>query len=153
MDTEILILDSEHGSIKDTRVVKADNLWNVVKDEAKKLIDLWEPSFSDFVIIKENYEISLSLPLTKEQFEKYSKFNIRRSREGYALVNIPVYIISYDNEWIEDDYLDKKVRIITYYVDEEYVEEIKSWAEQITKGMRREFRIELTEEDLEHLEE
>lgn len=148
---KILIIRGEYGKIVEEKVLEVENFEKMVKELASKALNLWEPEFSDFVIIKDKYEVSLKLPLTKEQVKNFMKFGIRRSPDGYAKFNIPVYIISYDSIWVEGDYIDRKVYLISIYVNDEVKEDLKKLVEETTKGEVR--KIELAEEELLELEE
>ena len=152
MPDKILVVRAEDGKIVESKIVEG-SITSIVKDIASKVLNKWDPESSDYVIIRDKYEVSLKLPLTKEQFERFSKFDIRRTSEGYAVFNIPVYVVSYENEWQGDDYVDKKVYVISLYVDDNVKKEIEEWALESTKERRRTYEIELSEEELKELEE
>ena len=152
MSDSILVVRAEDGRVVESEVVEGE-LASVVKSIAEKVLKVWDPERSDYVIIRDKYEVSIKLPLSKEQFERFSKFDIRRTPDGYAVFDIPVYVISYENEWQGDDYVDRKVYVVSLYVDDEVRKDIEEWALESTKGKPRTFEIEISEEELRQLEE
>ncbi len=131
MSDRVLIVRAEYGEVKESRVVDGDIL-QVVRSIAREALEEWDPASSDYVIVKDRYEVSIKLPLTKEQFERYSKYGLRRG-QGVASFDIPVYMVSFSNEWRGDSYRDKKVYLITIYVDEEVESEVKEFAAETTR--------------------
>ncbi len=132
MVDKVLVVRAEHGEIKESQVVEGDIL-QVVREIARQALEEWDPAASDYVIVKDKYEVSVKLPLTKEQFERYSKYGLRRG-QGVASFDIPVYMVSFSNEWQGDSYRDKKIYLVTIYVDESVENEIKEFAAETTRG-------------------
>ncbi len=148
---KVLVIRGEHGNIIEEKVDETKDIISKVKELASRALNLWEPEFSDFIIIKDQYEVSLKLPLTKDQVQRFMKYGIRRSSDGYAKFNIPVYIISYDSIWVEDDYIDRKVYLVSVYVNDEVKEDLKKLVIETTRGETA--RLRITEEELLELEE
>lgn len=148
---KILVIRGEHGNIVEERIDEAEDIFGKVKELASKALELWEPEFADFIIIKDQYEVSLKLPLTKDQVRRFMKYGIRRSPNGYAKFNIPVYIISYDSIWVESDYIDRKIYLVSIYVNDEVKEDLKKLVIETTRGETA--RLKITEEELLELEE
>ena len=148
---KILIIRGEHGNIVEERIDETEDIFSKVKELASKALNIWEPEFADFIIIKDQYEVSLKLPLTKDQVRRFMKYGIRRSPDGYAKFNIPVYIISYDSIWVESDYIDRKVYLVSVYVNDEVKEDLKKLVIETTRGETA--RLKITEEELLELEE
>ncbi|RLG71372.1 MAG: hypothetical protein DRO23_12055 [Thermoprotei archaeon] len=148
---KILIIRGEHGNIIEEKVGETKDIFSKVKELASKALNLWEPEFSDFIIIKDQYEVSLKLPLTKDQVQRFMKYGIRRSPDGYAKFNIPVYIISYDSIWVENDYIDRKVYLVSIYVNDDVKEDLKRLVIETTRGETS--RLRIAEEELLELEE
>ena len=148
---KVLVIRGEHGNIIEEKVDETKDIISKVKELASRALNLWEPEFSDFIIIKDQYEVSLKLPLTKDQVQRFMKYGIRRSSDGYAKFNIPVYIISYDSIWVEDDYIDRKVYLVSIYVNDEVKEDLKKLVIETTRGETA--RLRITEEELLELEE
>lgn len=152
MTEEILIVKAEDGRVVGSKIVRGE-LLSTVKEIANNVLREWDPKSSDYVIVRDKYEVSLKLPLSKEQFKKFSKFDLRRTPDGYAVFEIPVYFISYENEWRGDDYLDKKVYVVSLFIDEKVKGEIEEWASESTRGESRRVEFEITEEELKEIEE
>ena len=148
---KILIVHANEGKLLESKIIEG-NLEDIVKEFAKKVLEKWDPLTSDFVIVRDKYEASVKLPLTKEQYKILSRFNLRRTGEGMASFDIPIYVISYENVWLGDDYLDKKIYLISVYVNEEIRKELENWAVEATKE-KPSTTIELSEEELRELEE
>ena len=147
-----VLIHSDRGSIK--RVVEINGpLHEAVKRAAFEALQLWNPETSDFVIMRDNYTKTLKLPLTKEEYEFYSKFELRRSsKEAEAI--IPIYIASFNNEWRETDYYDNEIFIIAPKLPDEDIEELKRRAMSATSEEQLEASgLGGLEEDLEKLED
>lgn len=121
-----ILIHSEKGNIK--RIVEIDGpLHEAVKKAAFEALQLWNPETSDFVVMKDSYTKTLKLPLSKEDYDFYSKFELRRSsKEAEAI--IPIYITSFNNEWRETDYYDNEIFIIAPKLPPEDLEELKKRA-------------------------
>ncbi len=129
---QILIVRSENGEVVESTVVEGD-LAEVLKSIVRKVLELWDPTRSDLVVMRHSHDISVKLPITPQQFENYSKFNLRRTG-NMATFTIPVYVVSYENEWTSEGGLrDTKVFVIAPYVDDVVKEAVESLAREITK--------------------
>ena len=148
MVDEVLIIRAEEGKVRESKVVKGE-ITSILKEIVKKTAELWDPDSSDFVVIKDKYEVSLKLPLSREEYERYSRFNLRRTSDGYAVFDIPVYVVSFDNEWQGDDYYDRKIYLISLYVNEDVRRDLESWAIDSTTKKSSSELIELEELELE----
>ncbi|HIP65970.1 MAG TPA: DUF2286 domain-containing protein [Pyrodictium sp.] len=153
---KIVVVKSVEGKIEDSRIVEG-RLPDVVKEIARKTLEEWDPEKSDFTIIKARYELRYKLPISPDLYDIIDELNLEKFREGNNLiVVVPVYTISFDNEWLEDKYHDKAVYVVTYYIDEEEKKQIEEYAVETTKAPK-EFQQEspgltLTEEDIAKLE-
>jgi len=130
-EESVLIITSEKGKASVEEEVKG-KLHEVVRKAARKALELWDLTKSDFIIIRDKYPVELKLPITKEEYEIYSKYNLRRAGPRVATFDLPVYIISYDNEWIHENYKDYRVLVVVPKVDEKITEELINWAAEIT---------------------
>jgi len=128
-----IVILSENGNSKIYKEMDLD-LDKAVKEIAKEAMELWDCKKSDFIIIKDSYPMEIKLPLTNEEYEVYSKLNIQRTQQKTIIVDLPVYIISFDNEWFNDGYKDNKVFIVTIGAPfrEEAKKEIIDWCSEIT---------------------
>ncbi len=127
---QILILHVERGEVKERTIVEGE-ITEVVKNVVTKALNLWNPEASDLVVMRHRQEIQVKLPITKEQYERYSKFGLRRAGDK-AVFEVPVYVVSYENEWVGEDLVDTKVFIIAPLVDEIVSREIENLAKMIT---------------------
>ena len=151
-DAKSVLMHSERGHIK--RVVEIEGpLYEAVKKAAFEALQLWNPETSDFVVMKDSYTKTLKLPLSKEEYEFYSRFELRRgSKEAEAI--IPIYIVSFNNEWRETDYYDNEIFIITPKLPPEDLDELKRRAMMATSEEQLEASdLGGLEEDLDELEE
>jgi hypothetical protein len=151
-DEKSILIHSERGNIK--RVVEIEGpLHEAVKKAAFEALQLWNPETSDFVVMKDSYTKTLKLPLSKEEYDFYSRFELRRSsKEAEAI--IPIYIASFNNEWRETDYYDNEIFIIAPKLPPEDLEELKRRAMIATSEEQLEVSdLGGLEEDLEELEE
>lgn len=126
-----LIIRSKEGKAEVIEKIKG-KFSEAVKEAAKRALELWDLTRSDFIIIKDKYPVEVKLPITPQEYEEYSKYNIRRSGPNTASFNLPIYVISYNNEWIGNDYRDYEVYVVAPFVNEKITNEIVKWAAEIT---------------------
>lgn len=126
-----LIIRSKEGKAEVIEKIKG-KFSEAVKEAAKRALELWDLTRSDFIIIKDKYPVEVKLPITPQEYEEYSKYNIRRSGPNTASFNLPIYVISYNNEWIGNDYRDYEVYVVAPFVNEKITNEIIKWAAEIT---------------------
>lgn len=108
-----------------------------VKEAAKKALNLWNLTKSDFIIIKDKYPVEVKLPITPKEYEIYSKYNIRKSGSNVASFELPIYVISYNNEWVGNDYRDYEVFVVVPFINDKITDELVKWAEEITSTENR----------------
>ncbi|MEM0068033.1 MAG: DUF2286 domain-containing protein, partial [Saccharolobus sp.] len=104
---KILVLKSENGKITSEKVIEGE-LDRVIRDIAKQALEEWNEMASDFIIMHDSQEIRIPLPLKPDLYESIKGFLVGKDKKE-AIAKIPVYIISYENEWRENDFQDKKV--------------------------------------------
>ncbi|BBD71722.1 hypothetical protein HS1genome_0111 [Sulfodiicoccus acidiphilus] len=127
---KILLLKSERGRVTSEQLMEGE-LRAAVTSVAKKALEEWDVDKSDFVILKDVHEIRKKLPLSPSLYEVISKY-LKGKEQGEALAEVPVYIISFDNDWEEEDFKDRSVYLIAPYLDEESKNEMKEYAEELT---------------------
>ncbi|NHV45958.1 MAG: DUF2286 domain-containing protein, partial [Candidatus Verstraetearchaeota archaeon] len=89
--SETLVIRAREGKIVEKTKVPGD-LKEVIKKKVMECISLWDVEKADFTVIRDpQYPISVGLPLTKEQYELYSKYNMSRTSEGTVIFYVPVY--------------------------------------------------------------
>ncbi|MEM2136692.1 MAG: DUF2286 domain-containing protein [Candidatus Methanomethylicia archaeon] len=128
-----IIILSEEGNVSIHREIES-SLEEAVKEAAKEAMEKWNIKSSDFIIIRDVYPMEIPLPLSSEEYNVYSKFTIERTQQKTVIVELPVYIISFDNEWLEEGYKDHKVFIVTIEAPfrEEVNNEILEWCKEMT---------------------
>jgi hypothetical protein len=130
--SETLVVRAREGKIVEKVRVPGD-LKEVLKKKVIESISLWDAEKADFTVIRDpQYPISVELPLTKEQYELYSKYNMSRTPEGTVIFYVPVYIISFDNEYTDENYIDKEVIVVAPALDEKAEKAIIELAIQTT---------------------
>lgn len=127
----IAIFWSENGAIKSVEKVEGE-LSQAIKRAVLKSMEDWDVTKSDLMVMRDLYPVSVKLPLTKEQYERYSGYNLRRAG-GEATFEVPVYFISYENEWRGESYVDRKVAVVAPIVDDFVEKAIFELAENATK--------------------
>lgn len=127
---KLLIVRAEDGEVKDKQIAEGD-FNTILKNVILKTLELWDPTKSDLIIVRHKQEISVKLPITKEQYDIYSQFNLKR-RGDAASFEIPVYLISFENQWVDDNIIDSKVFVVSPYVDDYVTEKIMELAKNIT---------------------
>jgi len=133
---KILILRAEYGEVKEKNVVEGE-ISTVLKDVVKKALELWDPKKSDLIVVRHSHEMQVKLPISKEQYLLYSKFNLRRQGDK-AIFEIPLYVISFENQWMEEELVDSKVFIVAPYIDNYTEQELEKLAQSITLGKEKE---------------
>jgi len=146
-EEDIVILWSENGIIKSSEKVRGD-LRKVVKEAVRRSVDFWDADKSDLVVLRDIYPMSVKLPLTKEQYDKYASYNLRRAGDE-ATFEVPVYFISYDNEWKGDSYVDHKMVVVAPRIDDFVEKALCELAESSTKETERNVEEEFLEEEFE----
>ncbi|MCS7112111.1 MAG: DUF2286 domain-containing protein [Ignisphaera sp.] len=127
---KLLIIRAENGEIKDKQIAEGD-FNNVLKNVILKTLELWDPVKSDLIIVRHKQEIIVKLPIKRGQYETYSQFNLKRKGDS-ASFEIPVYLISFENQWIDDNIIDSKVFVVSPYVDDYVTDKIVELAKNVT---------------------
>ena len=101
------------GKIVESKVVEGDPR-ETLKDLTLKALREWDPLKSDFVVMRHVRRIGVEELDSDSQ--KYSGDLVRV--EGDEIV-FPVYMISFDNETIDDeDFVDYKIYLVSPYISE-----------------------------------
>jgi len=79
------------SSVVKREVVNKD-VMEAVKDVAVELIKSWDPSSSDFIILRDYYSVSYPAPLTRELLEKIRRYSPKRV-ENRVEVALPIFEI------------------------------------------------------------
>jgi hypothetical protein len=120
----------------------------VVKEVAAKALEEWNPLKSDFTAIRDDRDVEIDLPLDPKLYDLLKNLDLTKVSEDKAVFTLPVFVISYDSEWIStEEYVDNKVYVVSIYVNDE----IKELVEQVAKDLVSKEPGE--EEELEGIEE
>jgi hypothetical protein len=113
----VLINTSREGNLVSKNIVEGD-FKEVVRKTVAEALTLWNLDNADFTVIRDpQYPITAKAPITKEQYDLYSKYDLQRSTNGSVMFYLPVYIISFDNVYLEDSYIDREVLVVAHDED------------------------------------
>ncbi len=148
---KILVLKSEDGKITSDETVEGE-IGQIVKDTANKALSEWNEESSDFIIIKDFHEVRIPLPLNPKMYDVLKKFSMSK-QEKFAIIKIPSYVISFDNMWMDNDSIDRKVYVISYFLDDKTKQELMEDAVKLTSPEKeeKEQETEIEEEEDEEL--
>jgi|BEDMetMinimDraft_2_1075160.scaffolds.fasta_scaffold00148_6 Uncharacterized protein conserved in archaea, COG5399 len=140
-----LAVRSEMGKISSREIING-SLKEVLRKKAIEVLEEWEENSSDFIILRDTYEVRKKIPFkSDEEYEALRSYI--SGREGSEVVlKVPVFIISFQNEWRENDFVDKKIYLIAPYLGEEESKELIEYAEEATREISKEENEELEEE-------
>lgn len=127
---KVIIVKSENGNVSKKDIIEGD-LSSILRSVANDALKEWNENSSDFIIMKDIHEIHIPLPLKPQTYEIFKNY-IKGRTNKEAIAEIPVYVISFDNEWLDSDFKDKKVYIVSLYIDDKTENEILEYAKQIT---------------------
>lgn len=130
---QIVIVRAREGNLVSKNMVEGE-FKEVVKKTVSDALSLWLIDSADFTVIRDpQYPVTAKAPITKEQYDLYSKYDLQRTTNGSVMFHLPVYIISFDNVYLEDSYLDREVLVVAPYVDKIAEEHIIELALESTK--------------------
>ncbi len=142
---KILVLKSEMGKVTSEQLIDGE-LGETIRKVATDALKEWNEYTSDFIIMKDLQEVKIPLPLKPDMYEALKNFLAGKDK-NVAIARIPFYIISFENEWKENDFMDKRVYIVTYYVNEELKKEAVEYASSVTSPKSEEENEEAEEEE------
>jgi hypothetical protein len=131
--SQIMIVRAKEGQLVSKNRVEGE-FKEVVKKTVLDALSLWQLESADFTVIRDpQYPVEAKAPITKEQYDLYSKYDLQRATNGSVMFHLPVYIISFDNVYMEENYLDREVLVVAPYVDQISEEHIVELALESTK--------------------
>ena len=131
--SQIMIVRAKEGQLVSKNRVEGE-FKEAVKKTVLDAFSLWQLDSADFTVIRDpQYPVEAKAPITKEQYDLYSKYDLQRATNGSVVFHLPVYIISFDNVYLEDKYLDREVLVVAPYVDQISEEHIVELALESTK--------------------
>ncbi len=129
----------------------------VVKDVVAAAVNEWNPEKSDLTVIRAKLEVEYKHPISPELYDKILELNLNAYRQGdLVVVEVPLFVISYDNEWLGDTYHDKAIYVVAPYLDDNMINAVASYATDTTKGPKKlgeSAQLTLSEEAMKRLEE
>jgi hypothetical protein len=142
----IMIVRAKEGNLVSKNIVEGD-LKEMVRKTVTEALALWNLESADFTVIRDpQYPVTAKAPITKEQYDLYSKYELQRTTNGSVMFNVPVYIISFDNVYLEDTYVDREVLVVAPYVDKVAEDHIVELALESTRPPSEEKEEAETEE-------
>ncbi|GAB6944718.1 DUF2286 domain-containing protein [Vulcanisaeta sp. JCM 14467] len=121
-ESENVVIYIENESIANKEIVKS-SLADTVKNYVKRLLDVWNPEESDFIVLKVPQTVSLNLPLSKELYKKVEKYGVKRVGNK-AEVEIPTYEIIYSNRWMGEDMEADRFVVIMPYINDDVINQV-----------------------------
>jgi hypothetical protein len=135
LSSQFIVIRAKEGNLV-SKVRAEGEMKEVVKKMVIEALNLWAVDNADFTVIRDpQYPVTAKSPITKEQYDLYSKYDLQRTTNG-SVFFVPVYIISFDNMYVEDNYIDKEVFVVAPVVD------------QITEDVVAELAVESTKQDV-----
>lgn len=127
---KVIVIKSENGNVSKKDIIEGD-LSSVLRSTATEALKEWNENTSDFIIMKDSQEIRVPLPLKPQVYEMFKNF-IKSRTKNEAIFEIPIFVISFDNEWVESDFKDKRVYVVSPYIDEKSEKDLLEYAKQVT---------------------
>lgn len=129
---KVAVVRAEHGRVEESLVFDA-RLEETVKDIARQAMDEWDPRRSDFIIIKDNLEVTVTGTMLEDVAQELEAEGRLARGDSQVKALIPVYYISFDTEMVdEDNYVDRKVYIIAPLLYDSFKDELEAHAAQLT---------------------
>ncbi|RFA94216.1 DUF2286 domain-containing protein [Pyrobaculum aerophilum] len=110
------------NTITKKEVVNKDVV-EAVKEVAIELLKAWDPTASDFIVLRDFYSISYPAPLSRELLEKVRKYSPKRV-ENRVEIALPVYEIVHSAQWSGNSLNIGDAVVVFPYVDEATTEEV-----------------------------
>ena len=134
MAHKVHIARSDNGNLTESRIVEGD-IAQIAKEIVNKAVKEWKPLESDLTALKTEYELRYKLPIKPEILDTIESLNLQWAREGKELIiSLPIIVISFDNKWEGDSYIDNKMYTVTYYIDDESKKQIEEYITSATKA-------------------
>jgi hypothetical protein len=155
----VLIVRAEEGKVVESRV-EDTKLEDAARAALLKAAETWNPLTSDLTAVHGELELRYKLPIDPDLYDRVMELNLEVMREGNeVIVKLPVIVISFDNEWLGDKYRDKKIYVVSHFLDEESRRQVEEYASEATKepksleGSVLPQELEISEEEMRRLEE
>ncbi|MEM0468133.1 MAG: DUF2286 domain-containing protein, partial [Pyrobaculum sp.] len=90
---------------------------------AIELLKSWDPTSSDFIILRDFYSVSYPAPLSKDLYEKLKKYSPKRI-EDRVEVTLPVFEIVHGAEWAGESLQVGDATVVFPYINDITTEEV-----------------------------
>ncbi len=117
-----VVVRIEKDEVAGIEVLDGD-IYATVKEYAKRGIDTWNPTTSDFLVLRDAYTVELPVPIPRDVLPHIERFSPKRVGDR-AEVTIPIFEIIYGNEWIGDNMVSDRAIALFPYVTDKHTEEI-----------------------------
>lgn len=122
-----------NGKVVGRELVDMD-VFDVVKKVARGLLERWDPSASDFIVLRDTYTATYKAPISRELLEKIKRYSPKRI-EDRVEAYLPVFEIIHGGQWSGESLNVGDATVVFPYVDEETTEEIlRKTAEELAGG-------------------
>lgn len=111
-----------NGKVVNRELVDME-VFDVAKRVARELLERWDPSSSDFIVLKDTYTVSYRAPISRELLERIRRYSPKRV-EDRVEAYLPVFEIIHGGQWSGESLKVGDATIVFPYVDEETTEEI-----------------------------
>ena len=129
---KIAVIWAEDGRVVESFVFEG-SLEDVVKDVAKQALEEWDPGRSDFIVVRDVQELTLSGEADEETLRELEERGLAKREDGQLRVLLQYYTISFDTELVdEEDYVDRKIYLVAPLVVPELREELEAHAASLT---------------------
>ncbi len=135
---KILVIESKNGKIIESQILEGD-YFEIVKQIAQEALKKWSPDSSDFVAVRDVWDIELDETITESLKKRFEELKLIVEEEGKKIARIPVYTISYDNRMLgTEDYMEKGIYMIVPFIDEQLKDIFETEAADLTAEKSKE---------------
>ncbi len=127
---KVVYIRAEKGKVVETNIID-DEIENVIKDVAREALEEWDPKLSEFVVLRDEEEITIKLPLPDNILNILKNFKFKKKSEKEATIIYPYYTISFDNRKVNNDYIEYKVIIVAPYINDDFTAWLETLAAEI----------------------
>jgi hypothetical protein len=127
---KVVYIRAENGRVVETNVVE-DEIENVVKGAAKEALEEWDPKVSEFVVLKDEEEVTIKLPIPEDLANELKRFGFKKKNKEEAIIRYPYYTISFDNRKVNEDYVEYKIILIAPYINDDFTAWLETLAAEI----------------------
>jgi len=156
---KVVVIRSEEGKITNRQEIEGD-IAIVVRNVAEQAFKEWDPSRSDFTVLRTKYDLEYSIPIDPDLLDAIEELGLEKEMQppNKLIVKLPMITISFDNEWVGESYHEKKMYVIVPKLDDNAIKQVEEYAIEATKEPKRlsgleEEQLTLSEEELARLQE